>query len=1426
MYASTSIVSPITLCLFVLATLVSLCLPYRHVSILCAGCLYLDSTFCLLSLSVIVGEILVKAEPSSTREDQWRVDMGADREKAGEGKGAEEGEGEAESGCCQDSDAACVSESSGSVDEGTADACPPPAPPERVPHTDITTPLRQVRFVLIGSILNALGAILYVLAPSIPALSLPTPPPPLSPMLWTDGCVPEAYQWVPRMVRGVYRSLLTLGTLLIGAGGVLTHARLSRADYEQVQLTKCAMQARGLDYLMCSRVTSRPCAHAHSFISVMGSVASGYILSLSLSPSGLGVLPDPDPYPHVTDSAEVLPMLPLSYVAVLAPLWVCVSLVCVGIPSATDPVPAGFFGLVLGLVDYQRQVESTRELGEEEREEARRKGERTKGGDGDTSTNAAPTRPTPIPTVQQEKETEEQEAERLQERHDVEQLAHWLLSPRPISNRRFTPLRAEGPAADTSTPSVTGQFPLARPRVMSMLCAYSSNRPLADRMRDSLTAASLGSPTSTHLRVALVSLALWVYPYLPAVLQRRVAERVVGEGAMQKVRLWMRDKSALPQVMRTGVTAPILAVPITGQFCIHNGVGPLMLCLREILEIDCLKAHHDAARLAMFHLVSGQILANKRQTSFPVYPRDIGDSQWIPLSVTAKSGEQYTPSKQLIEDWSHRVPPPPRVFPVWPPLGTPPCSVLARAFQTIFVQILPDGDGPSYEYTTAQWFRLRGQEVDPEGGWDKWVGTLLPDSRHHLFVTSLALMRQDPRLVKGVVSESAVLEMSHSGGHVIPVGYTWWVEQRYPSGRAKIVRGCETFYKTQKLARLMRRERRVQRKGREAKQVATDSSDVRDAHGRKGVLESLTDGSDGSSLSLGHSSFDHSLSFSFDSLIQKPGLQGVSLREIVRAQGKDKEKGRKGTPARERQGKKAEDEGEEEGERERSRLEGDEDSSLADDILLRTERERERGGMSADRDGTGVTPEPGFSRGRERERERERTGVPGSSGRSRGRSVRRSRDSQGDAYTSGRKARRDSQTGSFSSGSTRRSTKDESVDPFFSLGYLQSICASLPECLRPSLANRPRQISLPHQLFRPCIQRVGSGRLKESIFRYQEALACPVKKEAIHRASRLLDYNCQELNRVTDHCGLEILSAYLFNSTGIDSTGVSLASFLSFVLTISERYRHDVPYAGSLNALDTLQVTHLLSHSIRSSPMGTTYFPADCLLFAFMGAVSYTIEAGVACHTAADGRVHAAGSLHKQQSRSAHSAALCLMVAKQTNILRELPVGSCDVIRSLICATSPDDVGKLILELEAYAVWLEQMTQEERESLFSMSRPKVEEDLPALISVPTTPLATLQSLILRAVLVVASLSFCGRKSVYQDRSERWKAAQTLEMKVDKATFGFSRNWEGTEDAMVCALRETCFYPLVCRVHSISVLMGIPFFTAMLEQLRDNAASIK
>ncbi|GIQ83576.1 hypothetical protein KIPB_004921 [Kipferlia bialata] len=139
-----------------------------------------------------------------------------------------------------------------------------------------------------------------------------------------------------------------------------------------------------------------------------------------------------------------------------------------------------------------------------------------------------------------------------------------------------------------------------------------------------------------------------------------------------------------------------------------------------------------------------------------------------------------------------------------------------------------------------------------------------------------------------------------------------------------------------------------------------------------------------------------------------------------------------------------------------------------------------------------------------------------------------------------------------------------------------------------------------------------------------------------------------------------------------------------------------------------------------------------------------------------------------------------------------------------------------LLELETYIEWLQSLSQADREAALTVSRPDAEDTVPSLLTSPKGPVAAMQSVLMRGILLVASnATVFGHTRCRQDREQRWRQQATLQRQVEEATYGWSRSWRHPEADEYEAQRHAFFIPLVSGLTRLSDLCGLRFLSSYL-----------
>ncbi|GIQ79509.1 hypothetical protein KIPB_000160 [Kipferlia bialata] len=181
-------------------------------------------------------------------------------------------------------------------------------------------------------------------------------------------------------------------------------------------------------------------------------------------------------------------------------------------------------------------------------------------------------------------------------------------------------------------------------------------------------------------------------------------------------------------------------------------------------------------------------------------------------------------------------------------------------------------------------------------------------------------------------------------------------------------------------------------------------------------------------------------------------------------------------------------------------------------------------------------------------------------------------------------------------------------------------------------------------------------------------------------------------------------------------------------------------------------------------------------------------------------------------------AGLVCVMAKQTGLLKHLPLGTCALLKTLIMATSPDSICGIILEVQHCTSWLRGMSKEERDEILVVSRLQREEVIPSILVAPHSVMGSLQSLLLRSIVCLSSMAWCRSP----DSERGWQEAQAFKASRDKYAFGVSANWSGAERQLCNGFRQALYVPLLEQLKGLASVLNLRNMVGLLSELIESA----
>ncbi|GIQ80415.1 hypothetical protein KIPB_005934 [Kipferlia bialata] len=338
--------------------------------------------------------------------------------------------------------------------------------------------------------------------------------------------------------------------------------------------------------------------------------------------------------------------------------------------------------------------------------------------------------------------------------------------------------------------------------------------------------------------------------------------------------------------------------------------------------------------------------------------------------------------------------------------------------------------------------------------------------------------------------------------------------------------------------------------------------------------------------------------------------------------------------------------------------------------------------------------------------------------------------------------------------------------------------------------------------------------MRDFVYQYKGLLRESRSREALYRFSSDPSYDVRCLDYVTGKLTLEVVCVYMFNLHGLETTGVTVATLLAFIMTVKHGYRN-VPFQNEMHALQCLHSIHHMVHSVRASTDGTSYITAIQTLFLLMAGVCHGLDGGMASsQVAGNCQSLVCGCMHRSHALQSHAAGVALIAAKETGFLDNLPMRSVHVFRSLVRSTDASCVLPLVTEIQAFRKWMESLTEKNRKLALQVARKEVEEVLPTMLIVTNSVLGTEQYMLMRGILVLACTGSIGKTGF----RERWKDEQRIHRVTEMGALGISRQWIGREEERANAF-HTCHRALLDQMRGLSAMMKLTFLTSLLERLR-------
>ncbi|GIQ82424.1 hypothetical protein KIPB_003560 [Kipferlia bialata] len=279
---------------------------------------------------------------------------------------------------------------------------------------------------------------------------------------------------------------------------------------------------------------------------------------------------------------------------------------------------------------------------------------------------------------------------------------------------------------------------------------------------------------------------------------------------------------------------------------------------------------------------------------------------------------------------------------------------------------------------------------------------------------------------------------------------------------------------------------------------------------------------------------------------------------------------------------------------------------------------------------------------------------------------------------------------------------------------------------------------LPLSLFVDPVAKLVPSCIRDFVYTYRNIITDRRSSKALNNFSGDIKYDCNRLPHVTGGFGLEAASVHLFQTMGLEITGVPLSNFLAYVMAVANTYRKHGNLNPDMTATSALHMTHHIVHSIRASVGRGMYMPSKQILFLYLAAISQDL------------------------------GSLAMVLAKATGLLNSFPIGSGELFQSLVCATAISATLPLVREMQTFSVWLEAFPDDQRETVLYCSRPEVEEVLPSCLSMTNCVIGTVQSLLLRGTLALGCIGYR-----FQRPCHRWNERQRLLMSTDEAAHGLS-----------------------------------------------------